>query len=262
MIIWRDGAFVPGRDEQPLPQDPWTLPGVFETLLHNGRSLCRVRAHLDRLARGLAALGREMTGLPDADQLQGVVEHLREGNQWRGPARVNVFCPLAGCWRVAVVVRPMALELDREYRLWPVVGPPHAQARIKRLQRGDLDQARLHAVERGADDALLVDEQGRVLETGCAAVLMQQGRRLVAPQGPLLESTALDALCRARDFPVIARQRVTLAQLGRADHLWLLNSLRGLRPVVGLGKAALRPGQELARAGTRLITGMDGQVGA
>jgi branched-subunit amino acid aminotransferase/4-amino-4-deoxychorismate lyase len=72
---------------------------------------------------------------------------------------------------------PVRLALER----WP--GVP-ALAGHKSLGRDKWDLARDRAVSNGADDALLVDAGGRVLETSIANIWIRSGERLETPPAP------------------------------------------------------------------------------
>jgi branched-subunit amino acid aminotransferase/4-amino-4-deoxychorismate lyase len=126
---------------------------------------------------------------------------------------------------------PARLLLQRWQAAPPLAGH-------KTLARLPWDLARERACREGADDALLVDGAGHVLETAIANVWLCRGRELRTPPAParclpgimrgwLLEHAGALGL-RALECDL------TEADLLGADELWISNAVGGVRRVASV----------------------------
>jgi branched-chain amino acid aminotransferase len=99
----------------------------------------------------------------------------------------------------------------------------------------------------GADEALLVDARGRVLETAGANVFAVLGGRVVTPPAslPLFagigRARALGALA-ARGPGAALEQAFDLVALARADEAFLASAVRGIVPLVAVDGRAVGTG--------------------
>ncbi len=96
--------------------------------------------------------------------------------------------------------------------------------------------ARADAVERGADEALLVDESGAALETTRASIFIVDTPRSIATpplRGRSLPGVARNALLQAapRGGIEVAERELGLATLLRAPLVFLSNAVVGIEPV-------------------------------
>jgi 4-amino-4-deoxychorismate lyase len=222
--------------------------GVFETVLVRNGEACTIELHLERLRRNAEALE-----LPEPDR-----------NEWR--AAVDEAVQQWGSVREGVLrlVHSRGREPDLELGLGKAtsfisIGPVPERVRTARaegvavvtLQRGlsvDLaadapwlmlgtktlsyagnTAARRFARRMGADDAIFLSTEGRVLEATGAAVLVVRDGKLVTPphKHGIVPSTTQQAL-----FEVAERagykceyQPLFAADLIMADGLWLLSSV-------------------------------------
>ena len=201
------------RGPRPLPR-PDPAAGLFETMLVEDGVAAHLRAHLARLAASLRAL----YGLaPPPDLVLIVAEAARA---------------LPGRARLRVDVTP---ELDVSVASGPPPGPGTVVLRPVVLPGGLgphkwRDRRLLEAHERDdpATMPLLVDADGRVLETSRASVVARarDGILYTPPaDGRILPGTTL-----ARTG---ARERgLTLADLRAVDGVYVASALRGLQPAV------------------------------
>jgi para-aminobenzoate synthetase / 4-amino-4-deoxychorismate lyase len=220
----------------PLPR-PDDLPdagrGVFDTLLVRDGLAVDLPAHLDRLAHSVLALyGAHVDRAP----LEHAVRRAAAGRP--GPARLRVaWSPSDGRAHVE------AHDID-EPRLEPrrlgVVRISGWPGEHKWADRRLLERTR---AESGADDVLLVDEGGLLLECGTASVFAVLDGEVVTPsldhrilpgvvRGHVLE------LLRGSGVPV-AERPVALAELARAREVFTTSSVRGVQPVVGVAEAGM-----------------------
>jgi 4-amino-4-deoxychorismate lyase len=253
VIVHFKGAFRDG----PLPLYPESAGlrfglGAFETLLYNGRALCRLEAHLERLGRSLAAL--DLTFEPQ-DHHEILPEVVRRNGLEGGYARVNLFC-----FEEAEGIPARFLSTAAPYdpaplsplRLRPC--PDLHESRLcghKTMNHAPFILARRRARALGFDDALLLDRDGLVLETAAAALVVAREGGLVAPASPLrLPSIALAA---AREILDIAEEPLRLEDLASARHVFVCNSLMGMRPVASVGQWTFPSDEEVCRLATRAI---------
>lgn len=191
----------------------------------------RVRAfdrHRERFVRAC----RECGG-PAADRL---------AEFWRDVAAV---LPRTGEWfpRVELTADTRELRLllrqapplADEVRLWAAGQPdPRAVPRRKGPDLEILAGVRGRAAGAGAQEAVLVDADGTVLESATASVLWWEDDTLCLPPPglPVLPGVTI-ALIRERarrlGIPLAPRERTVPELDGR--EVWLVNALHGIRPV-------------------------------
>jgi branched-subunit amino acid aminotransferase/4-amino-4-deoxychorismate lyase len=235
--VWRDGRLIEAEPEAAPVEAGW---GAFTTVGCDGGHPLLWMRHRSRLAASLRFLGADDdVTLPDEPAL---CELLRAGG-FEGAARLRVVGRRkhASGWTVEAAAAhckvagpdspPARLLLQRWQAAPPLAGH-------KTLARLPWDFARAQARREGADDALLVDEAGHVLETAIANVWMRRGRELRTPPAParclpgvmrgwLLEhAEALGLQVFECDF--------TAADLLGADELWISNAVGGVRRVASV----------------------------
>ncbi|MFJ3880975.1 aminotransferase class IV [Streptomyces sp. NPDC090077] len=160
------------------------------------------------------------------------------------PEAATRALPRRGCWfprvelvdgRLQLRVRPAPPRTDA-VRLWAGGGDPRRTPRRKGPDLGTLGRLRARAVAAGADDALLVGDDGLVRETATANLVWWDGDALcvVDPGLPVLAGvTVAWVVRRAAGLGVAVRRcRVPVAELGGRE-VWVANALHGLRPVTG-----------------------------
>ena len=246
------GALVDGRAGEAVPLSDRGFcygDGVFETLrVRDGRPVWW-QAHIDRLARGCAALGMDA---PAPDLLRAEVATLCEGQAdgvlrlvlTRGDGTRGYLPGQAGVRRVlslhaappprgtALSVGWAALRLSIQPRL----------AGIKHLNRLEQVLAARDCAEQRWDDALLCDAEGAATSAIAGNVFLVRAGRL---ETPLLDRCGVAGTCRA--WVLAARPECRVARLSRddvdqADELFLCNSVRGILPVARLGERELGTG--------------------
>ena len=223
---------------------------VFETLRVYGGSPFRLAEHLDRMATSAARVG-----LPEPDragfataaaaavdasgELDLVLRFLwtagREGGP--GPAGFALASTL-----------PAGLEelRARGLRVAVVEWAPGALAGAKSTSYAANMAAQAEAQRRGADDALLVDPAGTVLEAPTANVWWREGDRLLTPA---LELPILAGITRAvlvelapADGYAVEEGVFRLERLAAADEVFLSSSVREVMPVTSIDGAAVADG--------------------
>lgn len=221
---------------------------VFEVMRAEGPHLCDGDAHLARLARSatlvrmaapdLAAVARAIAATVAA--AGGGSTSVRV--MWtRGEAR-KLALSTAGAHRLVVTVEPLA----------PAAGRDGISLAVVRGHRGGLVPAAAKtgnhlgsvlalaaAADAGADDALLVDDDGHALETASANLFVVDGAGIATPAGALLPGVTaarVSQLLGAAGHAVLTGP-VSLDRVRAADELFVTSSRRGLVPVIALDGA-------------------------
>ena len=229
-IAWMDGRVVPA-DQATMPLlDDGVLRGdaVFDAMLvREGRTHAR-DLHLARLRASGRALGIRVPVVTRAieDLLLAWGEH---------DGALKVIVTRSGL--VRAVLRPVqwpdSLALSVVTAPWrtPLTG-------AKTLSYAVNQWATRTAREAEADDALVVDPEGRVCEAPTAAIVTVHGDELRTPDPevvPILRSVSVEVL---REVVDVAPATLTVEDVRTADELWIVSATRPLLPVHALDDVA------------------------
>lgn len=145
---------------------------------------------------------------------------------------------------LAVQLRP-APPIGGRVRVAVHEGPdPRTAPRVKGPDLELLGKLKESAPDR-ADEILLLDSDGTVLEAAYSAVAWWEDDTLCFPQSdrPLLASVTAQLLRRiAVDQRVeISERAATPQDLQNATEAWLVNALHGIRPIHAWGASAIDP---------------------
>jgi len=260
MIAWLDGKLIEDAVHLHITGPAFRCGmGVFETILHHGHSLPRFERHLERMKASLEALSipHEM---PGDMTLRRVVLDLALSNGLSGAtARVNLFCfldrpdePASLC----ATVTPHEIDRDavRELAVYP---EPHESHLSAHKTMANLHQrlAWEHARKTGADDAVLLDTRGMVLEAAVAALLFSDGHGFFTSRTPFkLPSLSLEAA--SRHLPV-EETEIPASSLHEFKHAYWLNSLGGIQPVTRIGAVRYEADWNTCRPLLRELLGLE-----
>lgn len=243
---WTNGKFDAGVS----PYDPGWQQGlaVFETVgVFTGPDpLPLWSRHLDRLGRGASVLGLSSvvpTGLRQAAEEvlrrnvgDDVLRIMQTAETWSLTTRSR-----------SVRSRPQVLAVSefQRHRSDPI-------ANIKSNSYGFHVLARRAAVESGADDALLLDTDGRVLETTTGNLFCELDGRLCTPaaSGGFLVGVGRDALIDQllkMSIPV-EECDIDLSQLASAAAIFTTNAVHGPRSATLGGSPAVPISEVVAQA--------------
>jgi para-aminobenzoate synthetase/4-amino-4-deoxychorismate lyase len=229
-----EGALIPPRLGAHPVARPDPVAGVLETILVVDGVAVAMAEHLARLAETATAL----YGVTLPSALGALVAHtaLEQG----GPCRLRVLLDPTG--EIGLQVAPLPAAGDGTQRLLPLVVPGGLGDR-KWRDRRLIDALDDHAGETGAVP-LLVDLDGRVLETTRANVLAWIDGTLVTPplDGRILPGvTRARALAWAAELGIpVAERPIDLTELGQADAVLTTGALRGLQPVTAIADRPVR----------------------
>lgn len=251
MIHYAKGEY----HQDTVPTDPTSSgfrhgTGFFETIAYNGRRLCHLDRHLDRIHHSLRSYGMEYEAVDFTAVIAGVLE--RNGLDDRF-ARVNITYLLEEDMAHPVVTaapfEPMPykayrLALCSDRHISPLNGHKTTSYMFFAL-------AMRQAKAGGFDDAALFDFDDTLLESTTGAILLQKDGGFVKMDSPYrLASTAL---ALAEDILDVSARRVTRDDLASYRNAYLLNSLIGMRPIVAIGEVAFVPDEEPCRAVTQAV---------
>jgi branched-chain amino acid aminotransferase len=261
VLVFLNGQFVPEAQAVVPVNDRGFMygDGLFETLRVCGGRPFRLAQHLERMMRGADFLKIKCPFTPR--ELQGFAGQLVEQNQMseavlrltltRGPGERG-YTPRADGRPTVVMTlhpapppdQPVSWSLvTSSYRL-PAADP---LASFKTLNKLTHVMARGEAVDRGADEALLVNTHGEVAETASGNLFwVDQNRICTVPTGrgllPGITRALVLEICRSLGVP--ADERVIEPDgLRKAAGLFITQSALGIVPVTSLNGApvALSP---------------------
>ncbi|HTJ89759.1 MAG TPA: aminotransferase class IV [Acidocella sp.] len=239
--IWLNGALVAAEAARIDPADRGLLlgDGLFETLRvaecvprHTARHLARLQAGARLLRLDLPDVAELHQALAAVIAAQGLVEGTLRLTVTRGPGPRGVLPPRPQRPTVLITAAPLP----------PPAGP--ADVIIARSIRRDENSplsgikslnylpsilARLEAEERGAADALLLNQAGLAAESSAATVFLHRDGAWLTPR---LEDGALPGIRRAvlLEAGLVREAELPAAWLFEAEALCLGNAL-SLRPV-------------------------------
>ncbi len=242
-VIWLNGDFVAADKPALMAHDRGlTLgDGLFETIAVKAGVPLRLDAHLKRLRDGADFLGLPapaddtalhdaILGLLGANGMAGeaaVRLTLTAGPGPRGLPRPDQPTPtlMLAAGRIPAQAPPARLIIART----TCRNEKSPLSRLKTLNYLDSIIARREATARGADDAVMLNSQGRVAEATAANLFLSLDGHWVTPS---VAEGALPGTMRAalvKNWRAEERA-VTVAELRRADDMVLTNAL-GLRKV-------------------------------
>lgn len=273
--IWYDGRMMDEREAGGSPLAPvmhYGL-GVFEGIrayaTPDGPAIFRLREHMERMARGAAALGLSFE--PEACA-EGCRKAMADGGMHEAYVRPLVFFAggdlsldtHGGVSRTMVAAIPWknhlgegALEGVRA-QLSPMRRNHHLAIPPLKMCGGYVNSilAKKAAARAGFQEAVFQDDQGLVVEATGENVFMVKGGTVTAVEHP----DALPGITRATVMELAgAKARpVPLAELLEADEVFLTGTSGEVVPVSALGERTWRPGKvslELAATYAEIVHG-------
>ncbi|MCF8496621.1 MAG: aminotransferase class IV [Alphaproteobacteria bacterium] len=243
-LIWHNGAWKDEGDPVFTATDRIRYgDGLFDTMLAVDSRLCHADLHYERISRA-ANLLRIPLKIEQA-AWEATLQDLLGQNGFttgryalntiltRGPAERGILPPANP--QPQIVIRAAALP-ESHPPLHAVIvhdirrneGSP--LSRIKSLHCGDTILARMEADRRGANEALMLNNAGRVACATIGNIFVLTDRKLITPP---LEDGAVDGIIRrlvmdrhsAREAPLLPED------VQNAQGLYITNSLRGMLPI-------------------------------
>jgi len=226
--------------------------GVFEVCRVYAGRVYAFAEHLERMGRSAANLRLEVDLAALRAEAEALLAHAGAADvrlrlvATRGGRRIAVVEPLAP--------QPVALALATvEYV------PTRILDGVKSLSYAANVLATRIAVERGADDALLVTPHGRVLELPTSSFFCVVDGELRTPP---LSDHVLDSITRRRLLPLAAERPVTLDELRFASEAFAASTLREVLPVRSIdGRALTTRGPRTEQATAALREAVEAELG-
>jgi branched-chain amino acid aminotransferase/para-aminobenzoate synthetase component 1 len=229
--------------------------GFFETLrVEDGRPQF-LQEHLARLRASASAFRIPFPEDLPWDERLGRL--LAANGLERGLARVKILLSrgaapalgLPGDTRPTVVIwaQPYSPPGPQEYaRGWNLATFPERRTTFtgkhKSLNYLFYLAARQYALDRGANEALILEADGLVSEGAATSLVYTRDGSFYTPQAPsALPGVTLEVLGRglARRGLALTYLPTALSQIAQTEGLWLTNSLMGIMPVSSLDGRAL-----------------------
>lgn len=268
ITAWVNGHLVPLEHARVHVLDPGfrTGEGVFETMRAYAGHTFRMSDHLDRAVAGAARLGFVT---PHRDELVHAVEATVAANRQvspdlavrltltPGPLDPSTPWPMSSLGQPTAVVTAHALALSPAMYTHGVraVTVPwmREMADVKSVSHLAASMARRHARDLGADEALLTDGDGHVVEGAGSNVFVVVDGGLWTPP---IEAGLLAGVTRATVLDLAPRVGIRVSQaplpldsLLGADEVLLTASTREVVPVVRVDETTIgsgRPGPVVA----------------
>lgn len=275
MLVYLNGDYLPADQARVSAWDGGFLygDGVYTTLrLYGGRPL-DLPAHLERLRRHASAL--ELPVPPTDAEFAAVIARLAAANGLTtadGRLRITVSrggdpdnpLPLRDLGRLRPTVLLTLAPVPPAFADWARDGiaacllePGSARGNLPHLKTLNGLPALLaqrQAAARGCQEAILVSEDGRLLEGSVSNLFLAKDGRLSTPAGAdglLAGRTRERVLALAARLGVACERRSLLpADLAGADEAFTASSVREILPVVAVDGAAIgdgRPGPQTRR---------------
>lgn len=239
-----DGRISPTAEATlPLPDDGlFRGDGVFEVVrLYGGRPFAWGE-HLERMERSAAAIHLPLDRSAFERDLGPLLE--RHGT---ADAQLRLIATRAG--RRILLVEPLAERPDSVSLATVTYSPSVILDRVKSLSYAANMHATRIANQRGADEALLVSPEGRVLEPPTATVFWAGEDGVL--RTPSLENEILDSITRRRIVAALPVEEGTydVAELGRCAEAFLASTTREVQPVSAIdGRRLEWPGPRTREA--------------
>jgi len=211
--LWHEGSFIPS---QPHPgpfdvADSWRMLGD---------------AHSNALPLHLQRFESVAGPLP-----AGFVPAML---QLMGPGDLFPRISLAA-EQLRLDIRPAPLARPVTRLTYAQAPDPRSQPLVKGPDFPALARYRAEYQDDGADDTVIVDSSGAMVETTTGALVAWDGETLVLPTGTALPSITLHQVTRrAAALGIRTETRPLTLELATACPLWFLNSLHGISPVTEL----------------------------
>jgi branched-chain amino acid aminotransferase len=236
MKVWIDGAVVEGSQARVPVTDHGFLygDGVFEGMRVYGRRIFRFDDHLSRLTRSARCLGLTIPGGVEAVR-RIVIDTARAHGEEDAYLRLIVSRgegPLGldptSCTNPRIVCIADQVRLYPEDKIRNGIAmvtsslrrpaPDVLDPRVKSLNYLNNVLAKQEARRQGADEALLLNAAGHVVEASVANIFTVRGRKLLTPPA---SDGALEGLTRATVLDLAREQRIPAEErtLGRFDLL-------------------------------------------
>lgn len=272
-IVYLNGSLMPLSQAKLSPFDYGFLygHGLFETMRAYSGRIFRLEKHLDRLSQSANILGIDLESTPNLEK--AIYETLQANNLRDARIRLTLSGgqgePVPD---VPIFKKPTVFIVARSYTPYPSqVYEQGFKAIISHIRRNTqsptsmikslsyLDNllARREAKLAGADEVILLNEQGLVAEGSTSNIFLISGNILLTPSEdsgilPGITREAVLELTPSLDIEIVER-KISPEEFSQADEAFFTNSLIEIMPLTQVNGQNIGSG----RAGTwtrQLIT--------
>ncbi len=248
-VLMLNGTVLPA-EEAVLPVTDRALThglGLYETLKLVSGVPVFFEEHVARLDRGLVELGLERP-YPRTEMAAQICTVSRESGIPDGACRVLVTAGSPGGAPNLLIQMDRRVFPDRPLRVISYPGV-RVRAQLKAMTVMQSYLAQRAATAAGADDAILVDEDGRMFEGATSNMFLVRGGGLVTPPA---EGAILPGVLRAKVEELGGAHGLTVVEafarvsdLRADDGMLLTSSVRGIVPVARVDERYLRVDEAL-----------------
>ncbi len=278
-IVYLNGSLVPRSQARISPFDLGFLYGygLFETMHAYSGHIFRLSAHLERVTSSAVQLGIPL----NSSELEKACYDTLKANKL-GDARIRLTisigegeaipappkCPSPTVLMTATnYTPPSAKEYQRGYRAIVASIRQNSQSPLSRLKTANYlinILARREAKEKGADEALLLNERGFLCEGSTSNIFLVSEGKLITPSEdsgclPGITRQVVIELAKARGIK-LGERKVRLEELLSADEAFFTSSLFELMPLTEVNGKHIRGGkrgkmaERLMKAYKELVT--------
>jgi len=220
--------------------------GFFETLFYNQKKVCHLEAHLTRLFSSLETFSVPYQRVDFESVIQEV---LYQNGLLDDFARINIYYFLDSDTAASpplIAALPYSPAPDKTYRL--LISPNHLHSYLsshKTMNYMYYYLERALALQKGFDDALITNNRGHVLEASTASLLFNDGIKFYSPASKYKLPGTSAAV--ARSVIDIREEVISLDNLPSFKHVYILNSLIGMKPVIQIDDFKFEPDYKTCR---------------
>ena len=254
-LVYVNGVLVPRGEASISPLDRGILYGygLFETMRSYGGHVFRLDLHLARLMHSAGKIGID-AGLDPAALEQAIYKTLEANERPDARIRLTVLAgegergltlPTPGTLTIIIAAERLVLPPPWAYKegLCAAVVSTRRNSRsllsrIKSINYLDSLVAQSEASAAGADQAILLNEQGFVAECSTSNIFLVVGGKLLTPS---VESGILPGVTREEVIELalnlgvaVVEEEISLAVLLRADEAFMTNSIIEVMPITAV----------------------------
>jgi len=242
MIHYSNRAYtLEGASFDPLDPAFGTGTGFSESIFYNGRQICHLERHLDRLLQSLRDYDIPYTAV-NFDEV--INQLLKRNGLVATTALIKIHYLLTkGAASPVITTEPMEYRPYKAYRLCVcddrhISGLGSLRTSSTMFSHLALRRARSH----GFDDVALFDLNNFLLESATGSLVLRKQGQFVCVNSPYrLNSVALNL---AKNILDIVPVKISCQELESYHNAYICNSLIGMRPVVSIGEIAFIPDDE------------------
>ncbi|MEQ5774244.1 MULTISPECIES: aminotransferase class IV [unclassified Thalassospira] len=251
-MLWLNGSFYTVNPAQISVSDRGFLlgDGVFETMRARHGQVGWLSSHLERISRSIDIIGGVSVSLPSKTQMAEIIATLCQTfSNPHGVIRLTIsrgqggqgLLPAGASEPVVLITakpfdleggkKPVTLAVSKRVRR----NPWSVASQIKSLNYLDNIIARQEAANAGAEDCLIMTQDGYVGETTIANIFVLINGQLctAAKQSGIFAGLARDFVIdwAQRNDIAICYDPLTIGDLKAAEYVIVCNALRGIRAV-------------------------------